>query len=103
MAAPRPTFWDMSQDTKAPAESAADFGEADSRLSGRVRRYARVGTSVGGLAAPVVGARFLGIGLDRGKHSSELKAALGGLKWPLMKAAQILATIHDALPPEYAE
>ena len=80
------------------------FGdEAGSRLSGRVRRYARVGSSVGGLAAQVVGARFLGIGLDRGKHSSDLKAALGGLKGPLMKAAQILATIPDALPREYAE
>ncbi|WP_422368010.1 ABC1 kinase family protein [Pelagibius sp.] len=74
-----------------------------SRLSGRVRRYAKVGTSVGGLAAQVVGARYLGIGLDRDKHSSELKAALGGLKGPLMKAAQILATIPDALPKEYAE
>ncbi|MDP1752162.1 MAG: AarF/UbiB family protein, partial [Reyranella sp.] len=32
----------------------------------------------------------------------ELKAALGGLKGPLMKAAQLLATSPDALPPEYA-
>ncbi|MGF1592851.1 MAG: ABC1 kinase family protein [Kiloniellaceae bacterium] len=81
-----------------------DFGdEGASSLSGRARRYARVGSSVGGLAAQVVGARYLGIGLDRGKHSSELKAALGGLKGPLMKAAQILATIPDALPREYAE
>ncbi len=81
-----------------------DFNESEtSRLSGRVRRYAKVGTSVGGLAAQVVGARYLGIGLDKGKHSSELKAALGGLKGPLMKAAQILATIPDALPKEYAE
>ncbi|NIA69133.1 AarF/ABC1/UbiB kinase family protein [Pelagibius litoralis] len=81
-----------------------ELNEADtSRLSGRMRRYAKVGTSVGGLAAQVVGARYLGIGLDRGKHSSDLKAALGGLKGPLMKAAQILATIPDALPKEYAE
>lgn len=80
------------------------FGdEGASSLSGRARRYARVGSSVGGLAAQVVGARYLGLGLDRGKHSSELKAALGGLKGPLMKAAQILATIPDALPREYAE
>ena len=85
-------------------EDEEDFREeGDSRLSGRVRRYAKVGTSVGGLAAQVVGARYLGLGLDRGKHSSELKAALGGLKGPLMKAAQILATIPDALPREYAE
>ncbi|MDC3116926.1 AarF/ABC1/UbiB kinase family protein, partial [Alphaproteobacteria bacterium] len=30
-----------------------------------------------------------------------LRAALGGLKGPLMKVAQILATIPDALPKEY--
>jgi len=91
-------------DSENPDSDHKDFGdEAGSRLSGRVRRYAKVGTSVGGLAAQVVGARYLGIGLDRGKHSSDLKAALGGLKGPLMKAAQILATIPDALPKEYAE
>ncbi len=83
--------------------SDADLGKEGSRLSRRVRRYARVGTSVGGLAAQVVGARVLGVTLDRGRHSAELRAALGGLKGPLMKAAQILATIPDALPPEYAE
>ncbi|MEL7030139.1 MAG: AarF/ABC1/UbiB kinase family protein [Pseudomonadota bacterium] len=32
----------------------------------------------------------------------ELAAALGGLKGPLMKAAQMLTTIPDMLPPEYA-
>ena len=79
------------------------YGPEDSRLSGRMRRYAKVGTQVGGLAAQVFGARVLGVGLDRGRHSADLKAALGGLKGPLMKAAQILATIPDALPREYAE
>jgi predicted unusual protein kinase regulating ubiquinone biosynthesis (AarF/ABC1/UbiB family) len=98
----------MSQtESDSPADDSGDdhqdFREESPRLSGRVRRYAKVGSSVGGLAAQVVGARYLGIGLDRGKHSSELKAALGGLKGPLMKAAQILATIPDALPREYAE
>ncbi|MCH8000637.1 MAG: AarF/ABC1/UbiB kinase family protein [Proteobacteria bacterium] len=83
--------------------SDSDFGSEESRLSHRVRRYARVGASVGGLAAQLVGARMFGLDLDQGRHSAELKAALGGLKGPLMKAAQILATIPDALPPEYAE
>jgi predicted unusual protein kinase regulating ubiquinone biosynthesis (AarF/ABC1/UbiB family) len=32
-----------------------------------------------------------------------LKAALGGLKGPLMKVAQILATVPDALPKEYVQ
>ncbi|WP_020696643.1 ABC1 kinase family protein [Reyranella massiliensis] len=75
--------------------------ESDS-LGGRLGRYAKVGTSVGGLAVKLAGQRYLGFGLDRDKHAGELKAALGGLKGPLMKAAQLLATIPDALPPEYA-
>ena len=32
----------------------------------------------------------------------ELAAALGGLKGPIMKVAQLMATIPDALPAEYA-
>ena len=75
--------------------------EGDS-LGGRLGRYARVGSSVGGLAVKLAGQRYLGWSLDRDKHASELKAALGGLKGPLMKAAQLISTIPDALPPEYA-
>jgi predicted unusual protein kinase regulating ubiquinone biosynthesis (AarF/ABC1/UbiB family) len=72
-------------------------------LAGRVRRYAQVGSAVGGLAARLAGERFLGIEIDRGQHAADLKAALGGLKGPLMKVAQILSTIPDALPKEYVE
>jgi len=77
---------------------------ADERdnLGGRLGRYARVGASVGGLAARLAGERYLGLSLDREKHAADLRGALGGLKGPLMKAAQLLATIPDALPPEYA-
>jgi predicted unusual protein kinase regulating ubiquinone biosynthesis (AarF/ABC1/UbiB family) len=49
----------------------------------------------------MAGARFLGRDLDRGKNAAELAAALGGLKGPIMKVAQLLATIPEALPPEY--
>ena len=48
------------------------------------------------------GARFFGLALDRGQNAIELAAALGGLKGPIMKVAQLMATIPDALPPEYA-
>ena len=41
--------------------------------------------------------------LDRGRHAAELKAVLGGIKGPLMKVAQLLATIPDALPKEYVQ
>src|SRR5579862_4182295 len=66
-----------------------------------MRRYAQVGTAVGGLAARLAGERYLGIGIDRERHAADLKAALGGIKGPLMKVAQLLATIPDALPEEY--
>lgn len=73
-----------------------------SNLTGRMRRYARVGGAVGGAAARFAGSRLFGVELDRDKHAAELTRALGGLKGPLMKVAQLLATIPDALPAEYA-
>jgi predicted unusual protein kinase regulating ubiquinone biosynthesis (AarF/ABC1/UbiB family) len=74
----------------------------DDSLPGRVRRYARVSTAMGGLAARLAGERYLGIEIDRPKHAAELTRALGGIKGPLMKVAQLLATIPNALPQEYA-
>ena len=73
------------------------------RFSARARRYARVGANVGGVAARIAGARFFGLDLDRAKNAAELAAALGGLKGPIMKVAQLLATIPEALPAEYIE
>jgi predicted unusual protein kinase regulating ubiquinone biosynthesis (AarF/ABC1/UbiB family) len=70
-------------------------------FSGRVRRYARVGGAMAGLGARLAGERYLGLPIDRGRHAADLKAALGGIKGPLMKVAQLLATIPDALPDEY--
>ena len=77
--------------------------EEGDRLSGRVKRYARVSGAVGGLAARLAGERLFGIKLDRDKHARETKLALGGLKGPLMKVAQLLATIPEALPQEYVQ
>jgi predicted unusual protein kinase regulating ubiquinone biosynthesis (AarF/ABC1/UbiB family) len=71
------------------------------RFSARAARYARVGANVGGVAARMAGARLLGRGPNRSRDAAELAAALGGLKGPIMKVAQLLATIPDALPPEY--
>ncbi|MBI4275544.1 MAG: AarF/ABC1/UbiB kinase family protein [Rhizobiales bacterium] len=71
------------------------------RFSARAVRYARVGANVGGVAARMAGARFFGIDLDRVKNAAELAAALGGLKGPIMKVAQLMATIPEVLPTEY--
>ena len=72
------------------------------RFSARAARYARVGVNMSGVAARFAGARLLGLSLDRSKNAIELAAALGGLKGPIMKVAQLMATIPDALPAEYA-
>ena len=72
------------------------------RFSARAKRYANVGTKVGGVAARMAGARLLGVPQDRAANALGLAAALGGLKGPIMKVAQLLATIPDALPAEYA-
>src|ERR1700682_5940281 len=72
------------------------------RFSARAKRYANVGSKLGGTAARMAGARFFRVALDRGANAIALTAALGGLKGPIMKVAQLLATIPDALPPEYA-
>ncbi|HYZ61599.1 MAG TPA: AarF/UbiB family protein, partial [Acetobacteraceae bacterium] len=71
-------------------------------LFGELRRYARTSGAVGGIAARVAGAKVFGIKTDKAAHAEDLKAILGGLKGPLMKVAQILSTIPDALPAEYA-
>ena len=72
-------------------------------LSGRLKRYAKVTGAVGGIAARVAGQRYLGLNLGKQEMPADLKLALGNLKGPVMKVAQILATIPDALPDEYVE
>lgn len=74
----------------------------DNRLTARAARYVKVGTNVGAVAAKVAGQRLFGIEGNRSAQAAELAAALGGLKGPLMKVAQLLSTIPEALPPEYA-
>src|SRR5271156_1070379 len=73
-----------------------------SNLFGEIRRFARTSGAVGGIAARVAGERVFGIKNDRAAHAEDLKTILGGLKGPLMKVAQFLSTVPDALPEEYA-
>ncbi|NMM43484.1 AarF/ABC1/UbiB kinase family protein [Rhodospirillaceae bacterium KN72] len=81
----------------------SDRYEDNSKVSGQLIRAAKVGGAMAGLGARLAGARYLGVGIDKDRHAEQLKTAIGGLKGPLMKVAQILATIPDALPKEYAE
>ena len=80
----------------------AEYG-FKSQVGGRLKRYAKVTTTMSGLAARMAGERYLGMDIDRDRHAAQLREALGSLKGPLMKVAQILSTIPDALPAEYAD
>lgn len=72
------------------------------RFSARAARYARVGANVGGVAARIAGTRLFGLEGRNASNAEALARALGGLKGPLMKVAQLVATIPDVVPPEYA-
>jgi len=80
-------------------EGMSDDSEKN-RLSARIGRYARVGANVGGVAARMAGARLVGAA-DAG-NAAALAGALGRLKGPLVKVAQLMATIPDLLPADYA-
>lgn len=82
-------------------EDRADLDE--NTFGTRVKRYGRVSTAMASLAAKVAGEKFFGITIERGEHAAELTQALGSLKGPLMKIGQILSTVPEALPPEYAK
>jgi predicted unusual protein kinase regulating ubiquinone biosynthesis (AarF/ABC1/UbiB family) len=75
--------------------------EEANRFGARAARYARVGAQAGGLAAKMISGRLLGEGRDADPR--KFAEALGGLKGPLMKAGQFLATIPETLPADYAQ
>jgi predicted unusual protein kinase regulating ubiquinone biosynthesis (AarF/ABC1/UbiB family) len=73
------------------------------RFSGRLSRFAKVGAGLSGAAVSYGTNRVFGGEDANARNAKALKAALGGLKGPLMKAAQMFATVPDLLPPEFAK
>ena len=71
-----------------------------SSLPGRLARYARIATVLGRFMARLAGERYLGAG-EAEALARELTAALGRLRGPVVKVAQLLATVPGALPAEY--
>jgi predicted unusual protein kinase regulating ubiquinone biosynthesis (AarF/ABC1/UbiB family) len=82
--------------------SGADRDPERDRLSGRVARFARVGAGLSGAAATFGANTLFSSGNLDARNARALKETLGRLKGPLMKVAQIMATIPDLLPPEFA-
>ena len=73
--------------------------EEDS-LFERLKRYGKVSVKLPGLVARLASSQYMDV--DRNRLAQDLRAALGDLKGPMMKVAQMLSTIPDALPAEYA-
>lgn len=71
------------------------------RFSARLGRATKVGTNLTGAALQLGANRVFGGSDD--KVAAALASALGNTKGPLMKVAQMLSTIPDFLPPEYAQ
>jgi predicted unusual protein kinase regulating ubiquinone biosynthesis (AarF/ABC1/UbiB family) len=78
------------------------LADDENSLTGRLMRYANVGTGVGGAVARIAAGRLMGGEKGSAAEGQLLAEALGNLKGPLMKVAQLLATIPDALPAAYA-
>jgi predicted unusual protein kinase regulating ubiquinone biosynthesis (AarF/ABC1/UbiB family) len=75
----------------------------NNRFSGRIKRYIKFSTKMGGLATRYLGPKIFGIQPEDREFASELTKVLGDLKGPVMKIAQILSTVPDMMPKEYVE
>ena len=73
------------------------------RFSARLKRTAQVGSNLSGAGVAFAANRFFGGDDSDEKTARALASALGKTKGPLMKVAQILSTIPDLLPEEYAD
>ena len=72
------------------------------RLTGRLARTARVGANLSGAGLTYAAQSLFGGDQGDERVARALAAALGKSKGPLMKVAQMLSTIPDLLPAQYA-
>ncbi len=73
------------------------------RLSARIGRTVKVGTNLSGAGLTFAANAMFGGEKGDERIAKALAAALGKSKGPLMKVAQMVSTIPDFLPAEYAE
>jgi predicted unusual protein kinase regulating ubiquinone biosynthesis (AarF/ABC1/UbiB family) len=73
------------------------------RLGARLSRYASVGTGLGATFSRLAAGRLMADKPDLQGEAKLFRQTLGALKGPLMKVAQLLSTIPDLLPPDYAQ
>ena len=79
------------------------MSEDRTSLSSRLKRYTQVSSALGGVAVKYAGEHFFGLTIDHETQAQNLAKALGTLKGPVLKIAQMLATVPDAVPAEYVK
>ncbi len=75
----------------------------DPRIAGQTRRHTRVSLEAGRIASRYLARRALGRDGGSDKGAKDLVDALGELKGPVMKIAQMLSLVPGVLPPKYQE
>jgi predicted unusual protein kinase regulating ubiquinone biosynthesis (AarF/ABC1/UbiB family) len=70
-------------------------------LPRRLARQVRMATVLGRFVSRLASERYLGIEQDQAELARQLRSALGNLRGPIVKLAQLLATVPGALPAEY--
>lgn len=73
------------------------------RFSARLGRSVKVGTNLSSAGLTFAANSMFGGSKGDERIAKALAAALGNSKGPLMKVAQMVSTIPDFLPPEYAD
>jgi len=73
------------------------------RLTARIARTAKIGTNLSGVGISYAANSLFGGEKGDERIAKSLAAALGKSKGPLMKVAQMVSTIPDFLPEEYAD
>ena len=86
----------MTDDASSPQDPERN------RLTGRIARTAKVGANLSGAGLTFAAQSLFGGDKGDERIARALAAALGKSKGPLMKVAQMVSTIPDFLPPEYA-
>src|SRR3954452_3116019 len=86
---PRALTMDASERSRADSER--------NSVARRAARYGRVGAAMGGAGLRIAAGRLLGPEAGGEVEGKLLAAALGSLKGPLMKVAQLASTIPDLL------
>jgi predicted unusual protein kinase regulating ubiquinone biosynthesis (AarF/ABC1/UbiB family) len=92
-----PYIWTMTDDIDPISDPERN------RLTGRIARTAKVGANLSGAGLTFAAQSLFGGDKGDEKIARALAAALGKSKGPLMKVAQLVSTIPDLLPAEYAK